>query len=392
MKNILLTSTALVAFAGAAFAESHASDDGVSFTGTAYLGFNDDDVWGEDGFYWAANLAVTMSKALDNGVTAAATFNIEVDDESGEGDSFEGDASNDYSLASSSYVLSLTSETASLFFGDTKFAAETHWKSAGDMHGDAFSESDGEVVLRGDIEMAGVSASVSMLVADEAGNYTSDAGENYDQLSFGLSGDIGMFNYSVAYQDEAVLGNTGGNGDFESAEAFGISGGASFAGADVTVAYAQQSAYIGDDELQSFGVKVAYPFGPVTATVYYVAEDTKNSGDADDNYGLQLDYAAGAFTGLLKVRSEGEINTAATETEWNIEGAYDLGNGLVVLAGALNENEGDDADFYVGGTYDLGGGASILAMYAEDKDGDQEDEIGSAEYLPGTTVKVAFTF
>ena len=65
---------------------------------------------------------------------------------------------------------------------------------------------------------------------------------------------------------------------------------------------------------------------------------------------------------------------------------------MTVLAGALNENEGDDADFYVGGTYDLGGGATILAMFAEDKDGDQEDEIGSGEYMPGTTVEVNFTF
>tara|TARA_R110002167_G_scaffold346596_2_gene557301 strand:+ start:11375 stop:12535 length:1161 start_codon:yes stop_codon:yes gene_type:complete len=386
MKNILLTSTALVAFAGAAFAESH-STDGFSFSGDAALGFNDDTgPWGEDGFYWDVNVAITMSKMLDNGLKAAATFNIEIDDEGAQGDTLFGN--NDYVLASSSYVLSLTSESASLYFGDVAFAAETQWKSAGDMEADAFSEADGEVALRGDMMFAGVSASVSMLIANEAGRYVADdTSDSYDQLSFGVSGDLGMYSFSAAYQEEATYpGYNAGNGDFEDAEAFGISAGATFAGADITVAYAQRSELGAADELNSFGVKVAYPFGPVTATVYYVAEDTQNSGDADDNYGLQLDYAQGPVTGLLKVRSEQD------REEWNVEGAYDLGNGLTVLAGALNENEGDDADFYVGGTYDLGGGATILAMFAEDKDGDQEDEIGSGEYMPGTTVEVNFTF
>ena len=41
MKRILLASTAIVAFAGAAAAESHI---GISFTGSAELGFNDVDI------------------------------------------------------------------------------------------------------------------------------------------------------------------------------------------------------------------------------------------------------------------------------------------------------------------------------------------------------------
>ena len=58
----------------------------------------------------------------------------------------------------------------------------------------------------------------------------------------------------------------------------------------------------------------------------------------------------------------------------------------------LNENEGDDNDYYVAASYDLGGGATLLASYGEDDDGDQADEIGGPEYLPGTTVKVTFSF
>ena len=105
-----------------------------------------------------------------------------------------------------------------------------------------------------------------------------------------------------------------------------------------------------------------------------------------NNMGLTLAYAQDAVAVTLKVRDEQGRN------EWNLEGSYDMGNGATILAGALNENEGADADFYIGGTYDLGGGASVLAVYADDKDGDQADEIGSGEYDPGMTVSVSFTF
>ncbi len=63
MKRILLTSTALVAFAGAAAAD-------VTWSGTAGLGYNDDI---DDGFYVDGDLDVTMSQELDNGVTVSGT-------------------------------------------------------------------------------------------------------------------------------------------------------------------------------------------------------------------------------------------------------------------------------------------------------------------------------
>ena len=395
MKSILLTTTAIVAFAGAAAADGHA---GVSFGGSATLGFNDDDVAGEDGFYWSTNLGVTMSATLDNGVTAGAVFDIEIDDE---GEAFnDQDDSNDFDLMSSDLVLSLTTDSAGLYFGDTAFAAETQWTGAGDMHADAFSEADGEVALRGDMTVAGIDASVSTVIANSAGGYVADDdAENkaMDQLSVGASGAFGMYSFAVAYQEEATnLGYFAGNGDFTDNQVFGISGGASVAGADVTLAYAELKDTGSDNKLMSYGVQVAYPFGPVTATVYYVVEDTDVDGfDLDDNYGLTLAYVDGPIAVTGKVRSEGANPLTAgevTETEWNIDASYDIGNGLAMLAGVLNENEGDDFDYYIGGTYDLGGGAEVLAMFAEDKDGDQADEIGAGEYMPGTTVEVSFSF
>ena len=83
MKSILLASASIFAFVGAAAAE-------VTFAGSATLGYNDTDNLAEDGvgetgddeigFYWDANVAVTLSQELDNGVTASATFDFDVAD------------------------------------------------------------------------------------------------------------------------------------------------------------------------------------------------------------------------------------------------------------------------------------------------------------------------
>lgn len=384
MKSILLTTTAIVAFAGAAAADGHT---GVALSGSATLGYNDDDVFGEDGFYWDTQLDIVMSATLDNGLTASAAFNIEIDDEGATNDQFDGN--NDFNLVSSDLLLSLTSDTAGLYFGDTSFAAETQWTAAGDMEADAFSEADGETVIRGDVMIAGVSASVSYVVSNVDGDYVADdTDEPFDQLSVGASGDLGMFTFSAAYQEEAeFVGYFDSNGDFTNQSVFGVSAGTSVAGADITVAFAQWTDIDPSDEkLTSIGVQVAYPIGPVTATVYYVAEDADVAGDVDDNYGATIAYADGPIAATFDYDNDQGVD------KWNLDGSYDTGMGLTVLAGMQNENEGDNADYYVGGTYDLGGGAEVLAVFAEDKDGDQEDEIGAGEYLPGTTVEVSFSF
>ena len=158
---------------------------------------------------------------------------------------------------------------------------------------------------------------------------------------------------------------------------FGLFATTSFGGADVTFSYANNST----EDATSTGIQIAYPFGPVTATFYYVDESV---GDA--NMGLSVAYEDGPLSATVKVRDE------QGRTEWNVDGSYDIGNGVVIYAGLLNENEGDDMDFYVGGTLDLGSGASLLVSYAEDEDLDQEDEIGAQEYQKGTTVAVSLEF
>jgi outer membrane protein OmpU len=398
MKSILLTTTAIVAFAGAAAAGGHTS---VTFGGDFTLGHNDDNdddtavvIGDNDGFYWEGDLNVSAAATLDNGITAGVDFEFDIVDET-----------NGQVTVSDGVVLSLTSENAGIFLGDTSFAAEKQWKSAGDMEADGFSEADGENVFRADMMYGGVSASASVALSNNGGDLVGvDTAEDYTQLAFGASGAVGMVNFSVAYQEENefvgyftadVAGPPalGDNGDFSDNEIFGISAGTALAGADITVAYAQKTGVALDGDKTSMGVQVAYPFGPVTATVYYVAEDDDDVTDAEDNYGVTVAYADGPIAVKLDYDNDQGVSKVG------LDGSYDVGNGISVLAGLYDESDSalganDGTDFYVGGTYDLGGGAEILVIYADAEVAGNiaDDEIGGGDYQVGTTIEVSFSF
>lgn len=385
MKNLLLASTALVALAGVAAAEGHL---GVTFDGSAEIGFNDDSgpavgpnsgsIFSADddnqGFYGTVDLGVGFAAELDNGVTAAVEFDIEFEDGT------SGDLSFDDAL------LSLTSETASMYFGVTTFAAESLWTSAGDMEGDAFSEASDEIVLKGVVMYGNVEAALSYVVADDAGTSVSDipgSTVDADQLSIGLVGTFGNFTVGAAYQDDAdAVTSATGNGDFEEEAAYGLFASTSFSGADVTLAYAERDNLTEDS---SIGIKVAYPLGPVTATAYYVVEDDNTVGGPEDNWGINLAYENGPIGVALDFQDD-----QGTE-KVGLEGSYDIGNGLMMYAGYLTQDVLEDR-FYVAATYDLGSGAEILVSYAEDDDNEDEDEIGAGEYQRGTTVELSFEF
>jgi hypothetical protein len=365
MKSILLTSTALVACAGAAAADGHAS---VSHALGATLGYNNEvDAIGEDGFFWEGNLKTTATAALDNGLTAGGYFEITI----GEDGATAGDDGGQ-ALSSSDFVVSLESDTASLFFGDTGQAADKRWASAGDMEADGFASGAASSVLRGDVSFGGVDASISYLV--------DDANNTAEQLSFGAAATFGIATLTAAYQESTTY--VDGDGDASQNEVLGVSAAVTLAGATVTLAYADnQGTDAAPMDIQSTGIKVSYPFGPVVGEIYYVDE-----GDADANLGVKVTYESGPIAASVAYRDE------QGRTEYNVEGSFDAGNGLKILAGALNENEGDDVDFYAGAEYALGGGATASVVYAADEDGDQGDEIGSGEYDPGLTVQIDFTF
>lgn len=347
MKRILLTSTAIVGFAGAAAAD-------VSWSGAATLGYNDDI---KDGIYADVDLDVTLSQTLDNGLTASATFGWELEDD-------RIDGGNDFS-ADNNIVISLTSDMAGLYYGDTANAAETHWSGVTNMNEDGFSEADGENVLRGDMSFGDVDMSVSYYVNNEDG----EDGE-LNQLALGASGNLGAATFSFAYQAEDDEFESA-SGDYNSDSILGVSVGTALGGADVKLAYAMNQT---TDE-NSMGVEVSYPVGDVTVTAFYVAESA-----IDDSYGLAVAYASGPVSINAFYHDGGDEDSG-------IHFGYDVGNGLMVYAGWS-----DDDGQYIGGEYDLGGGASLTISYAEDEDNDENDEIGPQEYLHGTTVAMSMKF
>jgi predicted porin len=398
MKSILLATASILAFAGAAAAD-------VTFGGDAVLGYNlddEDDIEdgydGDQGFFFEANLGVTLTQQLNNGLTAGGTFALNLaDDDDDDGDAFDGgnvSVDNDF-------VLFITAENGGLFFGDTKFAAETHWNAAGNMLADDFSEQDAEIVLRADGSFNNIDGSVSYVIADAENDRPED---DVDQLSLGASATFGAFNVALAYQEEseadeeAIDGEYSYSDDFDPDEVFGVSFGTTFSGADVRVGYARNNT----DEDTSIGVEVAYPFGPVTLGAYYVLENDDASDEPGDDgnedlknsFGVSADYASGPFTVSAFYEVEDDGNTTddpddegededddENDSDFGVEGAFDAGNGLVVRAGYIDSTEG-----YVGLEYDLGGGAQFLISYAD------EDEEGDPEYEEGITAQVSLDF
>lgn len=320
-----------------------------------------------------------MNAELDNGVSAQVTFELDLVNDTTGG-----------SVAADEFLAALRTPNATLYIGETQFAAESLWKSAGDMESDGFSEADEEIVLRADFGFGNYDASVSVLTRDTSnvfigGDDNYDRG--YDQLSLGFAGDIGMFSVSAAYQEESQYDaaidtgtddeyNPERNGDFNTDEIWGLSGSVNFSGADVTLAYVNNTT---DDE-NSTGIKVAYPFGPLSTEVYYVSES-----NGDDNWGINVGYVSGPIS------LEADYQDDQGAEKWALEGGYEIGEGFSVFAGTVNDN-GEDGDYYVGADYALGAGSSLLVSYAVDEDGDQEDEIGTNAYQNGTTFQLSFSF
>lgn len=364
MKRILLASASIVAFAGAASAE-------VVFSGDATLGYNDtvaaiDD--NHDGFYWETNLALGAAVELNNGLTATIGFDIDVNEDELGGD-----------LNAGGLFISLVSDEAGLYFGNTQFAAEKNWVNVDEMAGDGFSEEDGETVIRGDVTFSGVNASLSYAVADADGDV---APNDVDQLSLGATATFGAFAFSFAYQEESeavdsdVEGVYSAENDFTTDEILGISAASVFAGVDTLIGYAQNMT----QDHTSIGVAVAYPFGPVSLVGFYVMEDGPLADE--DAWGLGFDYVNGPIT------LEARYKSVDGEDDSRVEGTYDVGNGVSALFGL---DDGGD-DYYVGAKVDMGAGASLLATYAVDDSSDSEDEIGNGDYQEGATVELTLAF
>ena len=291
MKNILLTTTALVAFAGAAAADGHTS---VSFSGAASAEYNS-----LGGFNTDADLDATMSAELDNGLTVSTTLSF---------DTANFESITDGTVAGS---LTLSSDTASLSFGTG-------------MNGAAFN-AVGDTIAIGDAEetVDGVTASYTMGAGTLFVSMPLAAGETEvasTDIEVGVTAAVGAMNVGLAMADSDFVGKVSGT-----------AAGATFTAVAGSVA----------DE-NKWDVSVAYPVGAVTVG-YTVDSTTGNPWEvsaayAADGLSAKVTYASASekykVEGSYDMGNGAVVNAGylgATE-EMYIGGSYALGGGASAYA------------------------------------------------------------
>lgn len=256
-------------------------------------------------------------------------------------------------------------------------AADSKWSAVGDMEGDAFSATDGETVLRGEVSFGDIDTAISYIVDDAGGSNF----EDLEQLSIGVAATFGTVDVTFGYQEDATLAGVTG-GDFVGDEVIGISASTTLGGADVSFGVARQDN--GTTDHTSIGVEVSYPVSDqVTIGAYYVSEDGFK-GD-DDNYGVSLDYTTDTLTvGVF-------YNDEQGNDDYGFDIDYDLGNGAMLMAG-YGGGDGSDDGYYVGGSYDLGGGAEVRLIHVEADNLNADNEYFGDDDENGTTLSLSFSF
>ena len=330
----------------------------VTFSGTANFGYNDTDATtgaSVGAAFSDIDLNIAFSQELNNGYTAAASFEFDV-----------ANADQGASFNASDAVISLTNADSGIHYGDTKHGAENAWSAVGSMDNDDFRVADGEMVTRADMTFGGAKIGISL------GDDTNISGTEKDYISLGITGSAGAFSYALAHQNEntATLDPVDNLAATQQATT-GVRVSTTLGGATVALGYAK------NDNGGSTGIEVSYPMGALTTTASYVQE---GAASAENNWDVKVAYAADAV-GLTVATDESQ--------DWNVDVSYDMGNGLSLFVGADDGGE----DTYAGVSYDLGGGASLLASYANDSDNDDtDDEVGAKDYKEGMTFQLSFAF
>jgi len=361
MKRILLTSTAMVAFAGAAAAD-------ISFSGTAEFSYNSlTATYGSD-----TTITAAASQELNNGYTASVSFTIDPDALTAalEGDE---DAITAGSITISNDSSSITyhgnpgSGVGAAYIGtgasDMMTDNEITFGDDGDDQVNETAEITASTTMAGATIRASLDGSDLQLgVSTDLGGTALDAGFDNATGAFGLQigGDASGVSYTLGMDSE---------------NNYGLNAGITAGGADITVDFGDAGWKVG----------ASMPLGVATVGVsltdqeaWEVTVDTALDAVAlgmtvsKADWSMTADYAAGDVTLGFSTDKAGE---------WALDAGYDLGNGITAGAGT-SKIDGN----YVDVAYDLGGGASATIMY-----GSQEDA-GADDIAEGTTIKVSFAF
>ena len=342
----------------------------VTFSGTANFGYNDTDhaTGASVGAAFSdIDLNIDFSQELNNGYTAAASFEFDV-----------ANADQGASFNASDAVISLTNADSGIHYGDTKHGAENAWSAVGSMENDAFRVADGEMVTRADMTFGGAKIGISL--GDDT-NYTVTAasattpavkGTAKDYISLGITGSAGAFSYALAHKNANTAWLDGDDNSAKSQQATtGVRVSTTLGGATVALGYAK------NDDGGSTGIEVSYPMGALTTTASYVQE---GAASAENKWDVKVAYAEGAL-GVTVATDESQ--------DWNVDVSYDIGNGMNLFIGADDGGK----DTYAGVSYDLDGCASLLASYADDSNNtDTDDEVGAKDYKEDMTFQLSFAF
>jgi len=375
MKRILLTSTALVAFAGAAAAD-------ISLSGTAEFSYTTGAASG-NGYSSDTEITAAASQALNNGYSASVSFTI---DPEAEDDPLTAGVDESIVNIVTAGNITVANDTSSItYYIGTGVGAAYIGTGANDQQTDngvSFGSDDPQV-----------NETARIVASTELGGATVSASlDDGDQMQIGVSTDLGGTSLQVGF-DQATSGfGAQISGDasgvsytlaVDSDNAYGLTASTTAGGADLTL-------NMGD---MGWDIGASMPLGAATVGVTLddaqawevsisTALDAIDLGfkfDNDSDWSMTAGYTAGDMS------VDFETANASGVTTWSMDASYDLGNGLSVGAGTTNTANTAYAEV----NYDLGAGAALAIEYgasAAASAGPDED------INAGTSISVSFSF
>lgn len=301
MKNVLLTTTALVAMAGVAAAE-------VTGSGDATVGYADD-----GGFY--SDLGLDLGFSGDAGAyTYGADMGLTVDLGDWDG-SWIDSVFNDLQIWVAGGFGTLT-------FGGEQDDASTLFSGTSGMM--SIGDEDQREMVRLDTNFGGIDVAVSTEWDDAE-----------EEMSFGASGDLGALGFTFGYD------NDWGNNEF------GIGVSTSVSSIDVDVAYLSKW----DNNHSELGVEVTSDIGSGASVGAYYVYDIDDA--EQQNAGFTFGYDAG--NGMVLDASYDMDDGIDLTVEFTMDGG---------ISGEVFYNEAD-SDFGVEVVKSLGDGLDLTGTYSD---------------------------
>ena len=339
MKNVLFATTALVAFAGAASAASHASGVTLDWSGSATAGYNDVI---ELGLFWDLDLGIKASVDLGDSVTASVDWTAVVADETGVTVGGE--------IATVTIAFDNDTISAKLIAGEQdENGASEMW----------YADRDGMAL---DVNTWFLGASDFTAVV-EFGNFgvAATTCSSCTNVSYGAKATFGSIELGFGYDDTTT--NTA------------VSVDATFGSFDVG------ASYITDGTDDSIGIAVGGTFGSFDVGAYYAL----NSGATiADGFGVSVDYSAGALTvgAYFDSVDDGSVSNTSVSS-YGVDVGYEMSDVLTASAGVFDDGT---TVYYVGIEYTVNENISATVSYAT------ANEISGPEFKDGISAFITATF